>query len=241
MGKVYHREAGHRSHRQSGQWRKEVAARFRPAALEHLWAPEGCSLCPEGSAALPPQRPQPLSVTVRCCPPQPRRTRSRCEPPQPGPAQSRSPPSPERPGRSHPGPPSPPQAGPQHGREREPSGSLRAPPRRSSPRYSAPGSESRSGLSILLPPLLPGFRPFPRRPTLPARLARWPRLGTRPSPPQFRAHSRRPGRGRERARGRDGAWGRRQRREQGLRGGLGGPCPGQLLRGRGTPQRGESE
>lgn len=146
-------------------------------------------LCPPSSA------PTTRSVTARFCPLSSQgghgATASPLSPARPG-AAGRTPRK-GRAGRSHPGPaePSPCRApAHQHTRGREPSGSPPAPPRRSSPRYSGPGSESRSGLSILLLPLLPGFRPFPRRPTLPALLGRSPRLGTRPSPPQFRAHSR---------------------------------------------------
>lgn len=200
------------SHGQTGQWRRrQLSSRGDRTSGHRRDAP--CAR--EGSAALPPQH---LTTPVCYSPvlpaPQPRRTRSRCEPPQPGPAWGRSPQLPGRTGRAAatPAPPSPPHAGPQHTRG-ESSGSLPAPPRLSSPRYSGPGSESLSGLSILLLPLLPGFRPFPRRPTLPALLGRSARLGTRPSPPQFRAHSRpcRPcpqglGRAAREPGVRDGAW-----------------------------------
>lgn len=140
-----------------------------------LPVPEG-ALQPSHLSVLPPR-----CVRARCCPVQEDTEPLPARPARPGPpgAAGRTP----REGRAE----------PQHSTGREPSGSLPAPPRRSSPRYSGPGSESRSGLSILLLlPLLPGFRPFPRRPTLPAPLGRSPRLGTRPPPPPFRAHSRPP-------------------------------------------------
>lgn len=197
MGDVYHRKAGRRllllaSPRGTVE---ETAAQLPPAArADHTSGHRrDAPRAREGSAALPPQRPTtPLCYRPLLPAPQPRRTRSHCDPPEPGPAWGRSPQCPGRTGRAAaaPAPPSPPHAGQQHTRGREFSGNFPAPPRRSSPRYSGPGSESRSGLSILLLPLLPGFRPFPRRPTLPALLGRSPRLGTRPTPPQFRAQSR---------------------------------------------------
>lgn len=82
-------------------------------------------------------------------------------------------------------------SGARPGRGGQAPGSPSAPPR-SSPRYSGPGSESRSGLSILSPPLPDGFRPFPRLPTLRARRCSsagpgWERA---PPPPPFRAPQR---------------------------------------------------
>lgn len=181
MGDVYHRKAGRRllllaSPRGTVE---ETAAQLPPAArADHTSGHRrDAPRAREVSAALPPQRPTtPLCYRPLLLAPQPRRTRSHCDPPEPGPAWGRSPQCPGRTGRAAaaPAPPSPPHAGQQHTRGRESSGSFPAPPRRSSPRYSGPGSESRSGLSILLLPLLPGFRPFPRRPTLPALLGRSP-------------------------------------------------------------------
>lgn len=181
-----------------------------PSRRPHLRAPEESSLRPRGPRSPPasgdyPERQRPTTAT-RSSPalplPQPRRrTRSRSDPPRHGPAGGHTAglrplaaiPGQAGTGRSH---PRPHRALPVPGRSTRRVRRCPAAPPRSSPRYSGPGSESRSGLSILPPPPLPpGFRPFPRRPTLPALRARRcsaarPGWEHAPTPPGFRAQNR---------------------------------------------------